>query len=537
MALASLCRDAATSQDEKPLFRGFIVDHGLRQGSADEAQNVAESLRKLDIKPSVLTLDWTRYGSPESLSNLESIARRLRYQALGQACRREGITSLLVAHHADDQAETVLLRLLGQFHGNGLRGITSSRPMPECEGLYGVSQSGEPWTIDRTHVGNHNVTSASAMLVEGGGVKLERPLLPVSKDELIAYCNHDGVRWFEDHTNSDRSYTRRNTIRHLLGSESLPRALQKPRLQALAATIAGREATAERLAQTMFDDTGIQLDLRSGQAIVTLPLECRPAASAKLSASALDAKARFARKLLLPVSPCAQINLQDLDHLLSLLFAQETNLSSSRDGRYQIAGVDLIRTTTPSLHGQFKLQRSTPTTRERDTVQQQLFAETVELTANTNLNTSKSDWHLWDNRYWIRVSGPFASSYQDIRVRFLQPQDLARLRSQLSKTDRKRLDRLLEIVPGDFRFTLPVLVARGIGVEEEVQHVVTLPTLGWSAEGWARWSSTTGFRAQAGVAACFHWDVRYRHIDLTVSRKKVVSKCETTAGDASERSY
>ena len=110
MALASLCSEIAQAEKDCPSFAGLIVDHQLRKNSRHEAEKVAAELQRLRIRPVILTIDWTKHGDPSSLSNLETVARRLRYQALGTRCRHQAIMSLMVAHHADDQAETVLIR-------------------------------------------------------------------------------------------------------------------------------------------------------------------------------------------------------------------------------------------------------------------------------------------------------------------------------------------------------------------------------------------------------------------------------------------
>lgn len=157
MALASLCkeatdpssmfacpREANDSARTRPRFTAFIVDHRLRSHSTQEARDVSSEISRLGIESRILDLDWTKHGDPRALPNLESVARRLRFQALGRACLKRGIDSLLLAHHRDDQAETVMLRVLAGYGGAGLRGIRAEAAIPECAGLYGVDHSGRP---------------------------------------------------------------------------------------------------------------------------------------------------------------------------------------------------------------------------------------------------------------------------------------------------------------------------------------------------------------------------------------------------------
>src|ERR1700761_8273989 len=148
MALATLCRDVTRLKSDATApqwelqeisttpasFVAFIVNHSLREGSGDEAELVGRQLGSMGIEHQILNLDWKGHGEPSGLSNLESIARRLRYQALGRACRDRGINSLLLAHHRDDQAETVLARLISEYRGTGLKGMRSKAAIPECEG-------------------------------------------------------------------------------------------------------------------------------------------------------------------------------------------------------------------------------------------------------------------------------------------------------------------------------------------------------------------------------------------------------------------
>lgn len=96
----------------------------------------------IGIPASVLTLKWPSSEAPASLNNFETMARMHRFQALGKACREHGIEHLCLAHHKDDQAETVLMRLICGHRGLGLSGIGSVSAIPENHGVYGVDGSG-----------------------------------------------------------------------------------------------------------------------------------------------------------------------------------------------------------------------------------------------------------------------------------------------------------------------------------------------------------------------------------------------------------
>ena len=109
------------------------------------------------------------------LGSVEGEARALRYAALERLCARHRVEVLMTAHHADDQAETVLLNLL---RGAGLRGIAA--------------------------------TARHRML---GGVHLMRPLLGVPAATLRAWAESRGLAFVDDESNMDRRYTR-NALRH-----------------------------------------------------------------------------------------------------------------------------------------------------------------------------------------------------------------------------------------------------------------------------------------------------------------------------------
>jgi tRNA(Ile)-lysidine synthase len=141
------------------------VDHGLRPGSHREAAVVRAQVERVGARFDALTVD---VGSGP---NLEARARDARYRALDGSRRRHGATAVLVAHTADDQAETVLL--------NVLRGAAAS-------GLGG-------------------------MRVRHGHVV--RPLLGTRRAELRAYCEARGLEPFHDPTNADRTF-RRAAVRH-----------------------------------------------------------------------------------------------------------------------------------------------------------------------------------------------------------------------------------------------------------------------------------------------------------------------------------
>lgn len=143
----------------------LIVDHGLRAESAAEAHATARKLRQCGIAS--VTLRWS--GS-KATGGLQEAAREARYRLLGEACRERGILHLLVAHHADDQAETIAMRAARGSGPDGLAGM--------------------------------------AALVETPDVRLLRPLLSIPRDRLTASLVERGIEWVDDPSNQDQRFER-----------------------------------------------------------------------------------------------------------------------------------------------------------------------------------------------------------------------------------------------------------------------------------------------------------------------------------------
>ncbi|KAF3035029.1 hypothetical protein E8E12_006283 [Didymella heteroderae] len=267
MALAALYAELMAARKLPSLAHAFIVDHKVRQGSTEEAEWVAEQCRaKFGMEASVLPLSWPADFDPLDHKRFETDARTLRYQALGRACRDANIYQLMVAHHADDQAETVLMRLANGRLRLGLQAMQPIEWIPECHGLYGISHSG----VLHSKFDNPDLAHLP-FPVESGGVKILRPLLDFSKARLLATCKHHHVAWAEDKTNHLQTYTSRNAIRHVLKNHELPAALSIESLVNVSSHMQQRVATHKEEAERLFFECKIQLDVRSGSLHVRFP--------------------------------------------------------------------------------------------------------------------------------------------------------------------------------------------------------------------------------------------------------------------------
>jgi tRNA(Ile)-lysidine synthase len=98
------------------------VDHKLRAESSTEGGFVASVCARLSVKHASLQIDWPEKPS----SNVQAIARDARYFVLAEWARLNGLSAIATAHHADDQGETVLMRLA---RGAGVGGLGGIRPV------------------------------------------------------------------------------------------------------------------------------------------------------------------------------------------------------------------------------------------------------------------------------------------------------------------------------------------------------------------------------------------------------------------------
>jgi tRNA(Ile)-lysidine synthase len=148
-----------------PKLVAVTVDHGLRPEAAREAREVKRQAAEL-----ALTHRTLRWRGAKPKTGLPAAARQARYRLLAQAARAAGATHVLTAHTRDDQAETLLMRLL---RGSGIAGL-----------------------------------SAMARVTMRDGIVLARPLLDVPKSQLIATLKRAKLGFADDPTNRDTTFTR-----------------------------------------------------------------------------------------------------------------------------------------------------------------------------------------------------------------------------------------------------------------------------------------------------------------------------------------
>ena len=269
MALAYLWTQLRLNRPSyNPYVRGFVIDHGLRPDSAEEAQLVASRLEPLLGKPGhVITLNWDKYGNPKHITAKETVARKLRFRALAEAARNWDLQAILLGHHADDNVETSICRITTSARGSGLIGIKGVANIPECFGLYGVDGSGAFNRLSSHSTYQHYIGGP-----ESGGITIGRPLLEFPKSRLVATCEKAGIGWVEDKTNQDVSLTPRNAVRWMLKHDLLPMALRSENILGMIANINEKSREIKTIAQKFHELSQIKsLDLRSGVMEVYLP--------------------------------------------------------------------------------------------------------------------------------------------------------------------------------------------------------------------------------------------------------------------------
>jgi len=142
------------------------VHHGLQAAADEFAQHCARAARELDVPFDLRRLD----GQPARGESVEAWAREHRYRALSACAQEAGAVAVLTAHHADDQAETLLI---GLARGSGPDGLSGMRP-----------------DIDRD------------------GVRLMRPFLALARESLRNYCVQHGLAVISDPMNDDAALLR-----------------------------------------------------------------------------------------------------------------------------------------------------------------------------------------------------------------------------------------------------------------------------------------------------------------------------------------
>ncbi|KAH7414131.1 PP-loop family-domain-containing protein [Phaeosphaeria sp. MPI-PUGE-AT-0046c] len=536
MALAHLYARAREANGYLPKAHGFVVDHKARPESTEEAHWVADQLRsRHDMQASVLTLTWPESFDMTDQKRFETEARTRRYQALGRACRNNRLNALILAHHGDDQAETVLMRLSNNRVRTGLKAMQSVEWIPECEGIYGVHHSGS-WDIHNPRLPRK--TWRPPFAIEQGGIQILRPLLAMEKSRLVATCELHDVPWAEDKSNEDRTLTSRNAIRHMYNHHPMPKALSISSLVNLSLNMQKRVAAHQTYAKGLYDQCLFKLNIRTGSLTVRFPpfsaLLARPIQTESDKAEARNNAYYLLEQVADLVTPKMKVATGQLDTRVDSIYP-EFQSSEEKDELTTAAEADLKEKFTvfgvwwrkleiaspfednglPSPDhyavdphpSEWLLSRQTLENHERDKVQH-IVPPSATQTSSTEPGAEKETFHLFDGRFWIQVVN---HTHDNLILRTFEKADMGYLptlqknREAIRNRTGPKPERFITaafaaIRPHDIRFTLPAVFRKDSLTGEE--SLIGFPTLNLRMGGIG-----------APREIC-DWQVRYKKINF-----------------------
>ena len=152
-------------------LHALIVDHGLRAGASKEAEQAAQTAKKLGAIPHILT-----WQGAKPKTGIQEKARMARYSLMGAKCRALGIETLLLGHNQNDQAETVYMRGQKNSGWRGMAGMRARVAAPIWPELYGIT--------------------------------IVRPMLGISRAQLRAYNKENTLPYIDDPSNENLDFTR-----------------------------------------------------------------------------------------------------------------------------------------------------------------------------------------------------------------------------------------------------------------------------------------------------------------------------------------
>ena len=458
-----------------------------------------------------MSLNWSVGVEPAKLKDFESRARNLRYQALGRACRDFGISSLLLAHHEDDNVETTLVRLAQARKGSGFRGMSLHAQLPECRGRYGVCESGE-YKPDQSK----QTCEATVTGPESGGICITRPLLSFPKSRLVATCEEAAIKWVEDPTNQDSTLTIRNTVRKLLGSGQLPRALQKQSILKLIRLSQIKQQAYDDHAQELFQACKVEMfDIHSGTIAVDIPQPESIFGQDEYSRWSIGYREQvlttFLRRLVRFVTPLEIVNNEALKTICYTVFSWKplkldsisSDVTTPLRARINGAGV-LFNLKSPTCEPDAKGFRSwyihrqpypngkrPPTLRYPQITSQE-----------PHLNDEGDKFQLWDGRFWIQVE---SQTEFPVVIEPFSTSSSHAFRNALLPGVKRRLAHMLDtFAPARARWTLPSISIAPEVDWKDPNRIIALPTLGIIVEGWED---------------KIKWDIRYKKVEMPQDMK------------------
>jgi tRNA(Ile)-lysidine synthase len=192
-------------------------NHQLRGADSDEDERfVAELTHRHDLEFYLGSADTAQYAKDKHLS-LEAAARDLRYGFFAELAAAPFDESkphkIATAHTLDDQAETVLMRII---RGTGVRGLGGIHPRVVVEGNAGEGEGESGHGNDMDAFGDQASGESSQEHAGEGSAEIVRPLLPFRRNDLREYLSTIHQDWHEDSSNADLRFTRNHVRAKLL---------------------------------------------------------------------------------------------------------------------------------------------------------------------------------------------------------------------------------------------------------------------------------------------------------------------------------
>ena len=200
------------------------LNHGLRTEADEDAQSVREAAQTRGLPFILEEADIDAYARGHAFS-IEEAARKVRYQFLFEQARQHQAQAVAVAHTADDQVETLLMHLLRGTGLSGLKGM-SYRMHPT------------PWSNE---------------------IALIRPLLGVFRDEVLSYCNEQGLHPVFDRSNLDTTFYRNRIRGELIPTLETYNLGIKSNLLRMAQTLASDDQVLGMLTNDAWQDCCLEL--------------------------------------------------------------------------------------------------------------------------------------------------------------------------------------------------------------------------------------------------------------------------------------
>ena len=394
----------------------------------------------------------------------------MRYRALGRACQQQDVDALVLGHHRDDNHELGLLRLIKGSRAAGLSGMRTVTKTPSSDDIYGVGASGtfEP-------------SGAPAMDpvpgFEKARILLLRPLLNVTKSELLATCVDAKAKWETDATNEDVTLTERNAVRKMLRTRALPLALRRTRILSLQRVCREEAEDVEALADEMFRACVVELfDVHLGLLTLHIPTpamvfgeEHKTAWTPGLRSRVLQ---KFLRDVLEMVSPKRDLTSKDATHAYRTLFEDAAfPLSTFTEAHVYFY---LCPDQTPAHVGfqRWKLIRSKPP-----------LGSLAEFRAGIPIGARKTiEWTLWDNRWWFRVQN---RSQHPIKIAPTSVEAVSTFRNSLLNHGVWLHSLLRQFGSAKALETLPAIVLAKDTDSALAGTIIGLPTIGLYLPGYA----------------------------------------------------